>query len=196
MQGMDMVSITEEEYVEYSALKREALRIKNLISLSKITKLEDDIDLPIKRCVVAFALLGCEPLWSCCGFDYKGQPLHKSHQYGRIYFILGHNSFSEKLCEAITKSTDWEYCLFNGNLDLHIEPKNVVSQWDYRDCPHYHEPFVQYIQHLENYLFSMKDLFANEVVLSDTNGKYEKWYPYWAYPTFDDWVIRKEDYIS
>ena len=190
-----MVSITEEEYAEYCSLKEQATRIKNLISLSKITKLEDDIDLPIKRCVAALALLGCGPLWSCCGFDYIGQPLHKSHQYGRIFFILTNNTFSGELCELLTKKTGWEYNLHNGNLDLHIEPKNVVPQWDFRECPHYHEPFVVHIQHLEKWLFSMKDWFAEEITLKDSNGKIAEPYQYWQYPAMEDWVIRRKNYI-
>lgn len=189
-----MVTITEEEYADYCSLKEQATRIKNLVSLGKVTRLEDDIDAPVKRCVAAFALLGCEPLWSCCGFDYAGQPLHKSHQYGRIFFILANNAFSEDLCKIITETSDWEYHLHNGNLDLHVDIKNVVAQWDYKDCPHYHEPFVYYIRGLENRLFSLEDWFAEEVTLGDTNGMMKDALPYWQYPTMEPWVIRKKDY--
>src|SRR3990167_575278 len=70
-----------------SIYKRERI----LKSVKSITRLEDDIDEPLKTCVMALALLGCEPVWSCCGFDYAGQPIHKSHEHGRCGIRLRDN---------------------------------------------------------------------------------------------------------
>ena len=187
---------TKNEYEEYRRLKKQAARIEIFSSLNEVTRLEDDIDIPVKRCVAAFALLGCQPKWSCCGFDYKGQHLHKGHQYGRIYFILERSPVSEACCKAITASGLWQYAVRdNDTLDLRIDIENVISQWDEPSCIHYHEPFACYIQQLEDYLYRLSDLFAEEVVLGDNNGKMKEAFSHWQYPTMEDWIIRKEDYI-
>ena len=187
---------SEDEYEEYRNLKRQAERIQIFDSMQKVTNLEDDIDLPIKRCVAAFALLGCQPRWSCCGFDYVGQPLHKYHQYGRIYFILAHNPFSEQLCKNITESSSWEYTVCdNGTIDFRLDATNVIPQWNDPQCPHYHEPFAAYIQHLETYLYQLQDLFADQATLCDTNNIMTDVLPNWQYKPMEPWIIRKEDWI-
>jgi hypothetical protein len=53
-----------------------------LASEETIQNLEDDIDKPMKLIVGAAALIGAKPQWSCCGFNYDGQPAHKDHVYG------------------------------------------------------------------------------------------------------------------
>jgi hypothetical protein len=39
------------------------------------------------------------------------------------------------------------------------------------------------------------DEFADEVTLSDTNGKYKDTIPNWQYPSLEDWIIKKSDYF-
>ncbi len=191
--GNDMPKITDAEYEEYLYLKDAAERLEIFDSLGQITELEDDIDKPIKRCVAALALLGCEPSWSCCGFDYIGQPLHKHHQYGRIYFILG--GPSERFIKPFCEITEWEYAL-DDKVDFRIDVKNVIEQWDNARCIHYYEPFVCQIQHLETFLYRLSDSFSEEVVLRDTNGSFKKRIEHWQYPARTDWVIRKSDYTE
>jgi hypothetical protein len=187
------VELTADEYDEYRGLKKQARRIGIFDSLSRTTRLEDDIDLPIKRCVAALALLGCGPRWSCCGFNYVGQPLHKGHQYGRIYFIL---SQGNEIIDAFCDATDW-VCTptDNDEMDLHVDVHNVIAQWDDPKCIHYHEPYVGHIQQLEDYLYHFSHLFAEEVTLGDTNGSMKEKAFWWQYPAMEAWVIRREDYV-
>lgn len=195
--GLRMPILTDDEYNEYLLLKEKAKRLGVLDSLSHTTRLEDDIDEPIKRCVAALALLGCEPIWSCCGFDYLRQPLHKYHQYGRVFFVLRRNDHSDTFVEACP---NWQHpaCIEGGEecIDFHIDVKNVIPQWDNTDCIHYYEPFVGHIQALEDFLYRFSDLFAEEVTLHDTNNLFKERFRLWQYPVMADWVIRKSDYVA
>ena len=82
------VLISDEDYKEYRTLQHNALFQQKLESVRGMKNLRDDIDVPIRKLVAMFALLGCTPLWSCCGFDYDGQPMHKTHEYGNIYSFI------------------------------------------------------------------------------------------------------------
>ncbi len=196
-----MPTITDAEHKEYLYLKDKAKMLAAFDSLKHTTLLEQDIDLPIKRCVAAFALLGCKPLWSCCGFDYIGQPLHKYHQYGRIYFILGQSAMSgwfvKNFCEQLTQwqSTPCTSRHMGEYYDCYVEIKNVIPQWNDKDCIHYHEPFAGYIQHLEDFLYNLTDLFADTALVHDTNGSFKKGLNYWQYPQMPEWIVCKADYV-
>jgi len=193
-----MVEITDAEWEELQALRLHHRRQLELEAVEGLT-LEADIDLPIRRCVAAFALLGCEPTWSCCGFDYVGQPIHKWHQYGRTFFILGGNSRTLAVVggfvEGGGRKEGWTafYPTPVGTLDLHNDFVNVVPEWGYNPCFHYYEPAVIKIQLLESYLMSLKEFFADEVIIRDTNGLYRAEFAYWQYPPRGDWLIRKAD---
>ncbi len=188
-----MPEITDEELAEYFMLKRHYGQDAIQESLSQLVSLEDDIDLPIKKCVMAFALLGCEPVWSCCGFDYQGQPFHKSHQYGRTYFIL-ENERALPICRQF--NLGWRLYLEGKHLDFHVDFQNVIPQWHRPDSPHFHEPAVVHIQALENYLLSKASEFSDEITLADTNGEYKYRYVYWQYPVLQPWTIHKSDLLG
>lgn len=190
-----MMQISDSEHEEYLLLKSYHARQLALESIASLS-LEDDIDVPIKKCVMAFALLGCYPLWSCCGFDYVGQPIHKWHEYGRIFFILENCSASILVTQrflSTSQSAGWVLVDYDTLLDFHCDFTNAVPQWDSVDCVHYYEPAVFSIQPLENFLMSLDLCFSEEVVLHDTNGRTRDYVKNWQYPTRGDWIIRKSD---
>lgn len=198
-----MPEVSDDELSEYQHLK--GIYTRELIqkSLDNMTRLEDDIDVPIKRCVMAFALLGCQPIWSCCGFDYSGQPIHKSHQYGRCYFILGNNYKTSWLTHNILFDSKtllgavyWEISNKSESMvDLHCTFSNMIPQWDNRDSLHYSEQIVQHIHCLENWLMSFSSLFEESAVIKDTNKAYKDVFQSWQYPVREDWIITKEDLL-
>lgn len=197
-----MPEITEEQLQEYEWLRSKYKQETIRASLQSVTRLEDDIDEPIKKCVMALALLGCAPLWSCCGFDYAGQPIHKTHQTGRIYFILGEPSNTLPLFRTIQVSdmpfkSQWHINATNKTAtDLHLDFGNIIKQWDDGDSIHYSEQAVQIIAYFEDLLISLSDNFLSEVTLKDTNGQYKSGFPHWQYPPRQEWVIRKSDLIK
>ena len=91
------VMISDIEYSELQTLRSYCVREKNIASAKSMQKLENDIDMPMRTIVGMFALLGCKPLFSCCGFDYDSQPVHKTHEYGNAYVMLQNNSNVEQL---------------------------------------------------------------------------------------------------
>ena len=184
--------ISKENYEEYQQLKEwyEKEEIKR--SARETNRLEDDIDYPIRNCVAMLALLGCEPTFSCCGFDYEGQPIHKSHQYGEPYIRMKNNIYSVSASTNMLKMGWWWNVVASEiSLQWHA-PSN--PHWRSPKCIHFPEEMVGAIIYLESFLFSGKNNFRDVVVLSDTNKKYHK---YWQYPAKkEDWVIKKEDIIQ
>lgn len=194
-----MISITDQQYQEYTRLKdyyERQLRRESAESIS----LREDIDEPIRKCVMAFALLHCGPIWSCCGFDYVGQPIHKWHEYGRAFFILENNPCTTAVLDGfrsdtgwVTKNTDCKY------IDFHVDFRRSVPQWDIpqwndRHCPHYYEPAIKAIHELESHLMSLRDYFDScPVVLEDSNARYKKIFSQWQYPGKEPWVICRLD---
>src|SRR3990167_10289827 len=103
-----MPELTEQEFQEYLNLRSLYSREKMLESVRSVRCLRDDIDQPIRNCVAYLALLGCNPVWSCCGFDYIGQPIHKSHEYGSSGFCLTDNEQTRRLSESL-ETADMPY---------------------------------------------------------------------------------------
>lgn len=191
-----MRTLTDKQYEEYKNLKRWAKREKVWVSAKGIEYLEDDVDTPIKKCVAMLALLGLEPLFSCCGFDYQGQPYHKAHQYGHPYIMVSKNAVSSK----------WLLSGGNGNLGWgwrirkHLPNALILElpikgnpHWRKRDCIHFSEEVVLGISYLERGLLGLSDSFQSTVILLDTNQNYKKnGIRYWQYPPKKPWVIQKE----
>jgi hypothetical protein len=191
-----MKEITEKQYEEYKALKRWAKREKVWVSVNGIQNLEDDVDAPIKKCVAMCALLGLEPVFSCCGFDYHGQPYHKSHQYGEAYITLKKNRISE---HWLTMGTGGKLIggwvirkHVQGTLALiHKVPGNPY--WRKRDCIHFAEETALGIAYLERALLGLSENFFPAIVLEDTNQNYKKsGVRHWQYPPKKPWVIKKD----
>ncbi|MBT4586155.1 hypothetical protein HN960_05150 [Candidatus Peregrinibacteria bacterium] len=187
------MKISKEEYAEYQTLLKKSKYIYSRDSAKSIKSLEDDIDLPIKDCVAMLALIGCEPVFSCCGFDYDGQPLHKSHQLGYPYVRLTDNLYSEALLTSPFKQ-GWTAKIFGSQISLELNT-SMNPHWRKASCIHYSEEAVIGIQYLENLLHNNKHLFNDFVVLKDTNASHASELKFWQYPPKTPWTIYKEDYI-
>lgn len=187
------IKITEKEYEEYQKLKKWAEREKILTSVKSVKRLEDDIDEPIKKCVAMLALLRCEPTFSCCGFDYDGQPFHKSHQYGEPYIRMKSNLFSISITTQPLKY-GWYVVNVVGEVSL-CWRASANPHWRNNNCIHFSEEIVGAIAWLEDGLLRNKDNMLDEVILTDTNRKNKTLNRFWQYPPKEDWVIRKTDVL-
>lgn len=191
-----MKTLTDRQYEEYKNLKKWAKKEKVWVSAKGIEYLEYDVDAPIKKSVAMLALLGLEPLFSCCGFDYHGQPYHKSHQYGEPYIMVKDNQISRS----------WLTMGENGNIGRgwrirkHVKGTLIIifkaqgnPYWRKKDCIHFSEESAIGIANLESMLSGLKENFFSGIVLEDTNQNYKKsGVRHWQYPPKKPWVIKKE----
>lgn len=200
-----MIEITEKEFQEYQLLKasihnEKMQKIWN--SVNSIKNLEDDVDKPIKNCVALLALLECQPVFSCCGYDYQGQPIHKSHQYNEPYIKLSRNVFSIKLIENFDYNSPWKFTTHSsisiGMIDLELIRKKTKWSNDIKSI-HFSEGIADCIPWLENFLSNYAKerykIIPDQVVLTDGNHQWKKWFKYHEYPPKESWVIKKEDYL-
>ena len=207
-----MKIISNECYNEYQQLKQVALVQSNFDSVKGLKYLKDDIDVPVRSLVAMFALLGCEPLFSCCGFDYDGQPLHKTHEYGCVYFQMKKNELSLRMIVTLedmkviskltNKSPDWEWWNIKDVLYLRsaftFHHDKIKYPWtSKRTCIHYSEVGALNIKILENALWRLRDNFVDVVEIIDTNHVYknDRKIRSWQYPVLEPWTITKE-YVS
>lgn len=189
-----MPEITDEQFSEYEQLKRWAKREMVFKSAKEITKLEDDIDKPIKNCVAMFALLGCQPFYSCCGFDYSKQPFHKSHQYGRPYIMLSDSERTAQILEILSRQKTVWYAEkgAQGYVNLQVMA-GMNPHWRKEECIHFAEECVISIKWLECFLVVLKSGMLEEVVIEDTNLRAKKDLEYWQYPPKEPWVILRSE---
>jgi len=205
------VAISTDEYKELQMLRNHYGMEEIRKSVVKMRGLEKDIDLPIKTIVGMFALLGCEPLFSCCGFDYAGQPIHKTHEYGNAYVMLRNNKQTKWvieqmigikfLKEGIEKTSRWrtwevekEEIVFVA-LSFDWEESNRDYPWTKTNCIHYSEKGVIGLGVLRKVLWKFRNGFLDNVILSDTNNLHNKNLPYWQYPGLEEWKINKEELV-
>jgi hypothetical protein len=198
--------ITPAEYAEFQHLRLLYKLESKLESVRQLRNLEQDIDAPIRSVVAMLALLGCEPIWSCCGFDYAEQPYHKSHQYGKSYIAMNDNEAIRVLTPVILEAMPFQdkYTIWT------IKPRQVYEDdgwvlfadleggnvWPETDSIHYSEPGTIAIGYLKKILFGLKDRFTDSVTLGDYNGIHKNRYPDWQYPPLRDWVINKADVLA
>jgi len=207
------VLISEDEYKELHTLRSYYKRENNLKSANSMKSLENDIDLPIRTIVGMFALMGCWPRFSCCGFDYEGQPIHKTHEYGNAYVMLSNNYNTEQvidflvgkelLVETATKKTSrwrtWkvekENIVFIALAFDWLESKRDYP-WTKTNCIHYAEKGVIGLNHLRKWLYRLRKACLEEITLTDTNEQHNKNLAYWQYPALEPWGINKEELIE
>jgi len=197
------MEVDDNEYAEFLAIRTEQAIERRRKSEQSVTDLEDDIDEPIRSCVAKLALLGLEPRWSCCGFDYIGQPPHKSHQYGAAWVVLNYNQRCTWLFEHAIDIRFNDY--INGwrtNLYRHYD-RNYVSlrseltngnAWPDPDSTHYYESGSIAIAYLDEFLSSHQDEFFEIATVTDTNAEFMNLYPTWQYSPKLPWVIQASDY--
>lgn len=188
------MELSEEEYEEYQQLREWAKKQKVYQSLESITELKDDIDLPIRKCVAMVALLGCEPTFSCCGFDYAGQPFHKSHQYRQPYIKMKSNWFSTRFymnANVILSKFGWNFRPMGQEYILELLV-SMNPHWMKTECIHSSEECVIGIANLEWALKSFSSEFAEEVTIRDTNESHRERLKFWQYPPKKEWVVRRD----
>ena len=207
------VTISDDEYKLLLAVKHNMLREQKLDSVQSMGMLENDIDVPIKKLVALFALLGCNPLFSCCGFDYAGQPIHKTHEYGNAFIIFEENKASANIfrelvdgkyvCEGFdNKELNWRTYLSERNRRYFSSSfvwwwEDIKYPWANKNCIHFSELGAINIAQIEKaFLRAGRSAFLDSVIVKDTNEAYKKNVPYWQYPSLKPWIILKEDYLG
>jgi len=204
------VLISNEDYKEYMVLLNTAKFQMKINSVNGTHNLKDDIDVPMRKLVAIFALLKCEPLWSCCGFDYNGQPLHKTHEYGNCYIALRNIERTQQIIQALKDSnivfdlkgdtSNWETWI-QGHVvylrsDFDYFHKKSEYPWSMTSCIHYSELSLIYINRLEKQLLlQFGNELLNEVTLCDTNKNQKINLKHWQYPILEDWTIKIEDLV-
>lgn len=185
------MNISKTEYQEYLAWKQKK-EIET--SLQETYNLEDDIDFPIRNSVAILALAGCSTMFSCCGFDYHGQPSHKAHQYGEPYIMMRSDHNTETVLATIQTrlAFGWRIRKQQGLLFLELIQINS-PHWDDSKVIHYSENMVIALNNLEKSLFqNLKDILQEEVIMEDTNKEHNRNLKYWQYPPKNPWVITLE----
>jgi hypothetical protein len=186
-----MKKISNKKYQEYLELKKWEEKQKINESLVSTYNLEDDIDFPIRNSVAILALADCHPIFSCCGFDYIGQPYHKSHQYGEPYIMLEATTKSKYLLGGISSKLPYGWVVSFRNGVLYLEQRITANpHWREKNSIHFSEEIVIGLNELEKqlYLYLRQD-FLGEVILEDKNKEYVKTLKYWQYTPKNPWVI-------
>jgi hypothetical protein len=182
------VNISKNEYQEYSDWKRK----KEIeISLQETINLEDDIDFPIRNSVAILALAGCSVMFSCCGFDYHGQPAHKAHQYGEPYIMMRDDAETQRVLGSVYTRLSYGWKLDRRQGLIFLELVHINNpHWTDPTVVHFSENLVIAINDLEKYLFkNLGDMLQEEVILEDTNKNHYKNLKYWQYPPKNPWAI-------
>lgn len=203
-----MPEITETELEEYRTLKNAYGWQAVEQSLSGVELLENDVDEPIKWTVAALTLLGVQPVFSCCGFNYVGQPLHKRHTVGTTYISVLANAEFNTLCEELNQYSDhlrgWWWEIVNGSglykEDQHGQiyfsetwARHGVPEWDDPLCIHYSEMAALAIRSMNVTLYrNFWDKIHLSAVLTDSNGHYQSGVSAWQYPAKKEWLITRE----
>lgn len=204
------VLISDEAYKEYRTLQNTAIFQQKLDSVRGMVNLKNDIDLPVRRLVAMLALLECSPMWSCCGFDYDGQPMHKTHEYGNTYLAMQYTMRSRSILKILVagkwirpRSDDtnqWEYWINNHTLylrsDFDFFHRRDKYPWSLQNCIHFPELAVAKIKELELLIMAyFEDEFRESVVVKDTNLNQKRFASNWQYPTLEDWIVTLSDVL-
>jgi len=191
-----MKRISDKKYAEYLTLKKQKELQERDTSLTSVYNLEDDIDFPIRNSVAILALAGCSTMFSCCGFDYHGQPPYKAHQYGEPYIMMKADLETEKILGSMRARLAYGWRLDKRNGLIFLELAHVNNpHWSDPKAIHYSENLVIAINQLEQYLFhNLWDVLKDEVILEDTNKQHNKNLKYWQYPPRNPWVITQDSF--
>ncbi len=202
-----MPKITSAEYDELLQLRQLHNLDSQLASVKRLQNLEYDIDTPIKSVVAMLALLGCQPIWSCCGFDYAQQPYHKSHQYGTCGVALLDDAAVIKLQEYFTSAdlpyqnmvNRWQFqrgSCYDDKICYLRSDIVTNNTWPAKDSIHYSEPGTIALGILKTFLVSLQSEMQTNCVLRDYNHVYKSRYPDWQYPPLEDWLIQRDAIVS
>lgn len=205
----ELIETPVEAPVEAQPL--ETPRVTHIVTLNldppapveTLDPLEDHVDEPIKKCVVGMALLGFQPLFSCCGFTYRGEKVKKDHIWGKPYIFLNHAIMSgplKALLVDLSINTGWTI----GNIaptivDFYFynNAANTPPSWKEKDSPHFHEPSVLAISRLEKQLEALKEHFKpTEIKDGNVIWKEDLKIRHWQYPSCASWKVTPETFDS
>lgn len=189
--------ITKDEYEEYKMLKSWAERQRVYQSAKDIKLLEEDIDAPIRKSVAMIALLRCTPTFSCCGFDYEGQPIHKSHQYREPYIKMKDDMMSTILnlnLGLLLSRYGWRFRTYGPEVILEFV-SYMNPHWSDPKSIHTSEECVIGVANLEMVLAKQHKDFMDAAIIYDTNEKHRGILQFWRYPPKRLWEVRK-DYLG
>jgi hypothetical protein len=132
---------------------------------------------------------------SCCGFDYKGSQVKKSHLTGKPYLYLEAESLfaspklKEILCDICLRS-DWKFDnLRGGYVDFYSQEWPKGHPWSSKDEVHFYERAVLNIYNLNEALKVWKDSFREYAYIRDGNHKYKSLSTYWQYEPAETWFV-------
>ena len=204
--------LSKEDAYQIAIVQKEARQEEFRKSQEAITDLIDDVDEPVRRCVAFLNLLAVETIWSCCGFDYQGQPKHKTHEYGNVYFRcvatpeayqVAINVLNYKPDLISVEKNPWYVMMYANGPIAEIQFKyaghvdwNNPNSWQYPGSPHFHEQRVVAIDILERALLTMTEQMKDEVILKDCNVTMKRKHTAWDYAPKNPWHIKKVDYVS
>jgi len=192
-----MPNISKNEYEEFKKFRHKQELKKIWESQESIVNLEDDIDLPIRNLVAMFALCGCSPIYSCCGFDYKGQPYHKSHQYGEPYIMFSITEASKTILGGIQSELPPTWWIKAKSNKIFLSRRFAVQNphWNLPTSPHFMEELVMELSMMEKSLIPLLyPIMQEEVILEDSNEIASKLEKYWQYTPKNPWVITKDSF--
>lgn len=173
-----------------------------------IKRLEDEIDRPLKRSIALLNLLGFKTKWCCCGFDYQGQPSHKSHTYDSLQIFIEDNEDTKKFfilfLDSMHQNDGWSVQLFRlagqntcWALTTPFGAANIgaPADWNKHTSEHYHEVPNIKIKALEDFLVQLGECMEDETTLEDSNAAMTKVYRDWNVAPSEPWVIKKTDWL-
>jgi hypothetical protein len=173
-----------------------------------MSNLAEMVDVPMREPVALLSLLGCQTIWSCCGYHYRDEPEGKSHMIGASQILLTANAHAfTHLCELMDNELWVAWPKWKIQLDKKpFQPPMLTlgfcfpvtknDDWFNPQSAHYHEGPACAIQHLTNALRDMEHHMADEVIIVDSNAAAKGAIENWDFPASDDWVVRKSDYFG
>ena len=158
-------------------------------------ELKDHIDDPIKKTVVGLSLLGFKTHMSCCGFNYKGSQVKKSHMTGKAYVYLDTKQIfespdlKEKLCDLSMRSAWKVDVLGNEYVDFYGPEWPKGEPWGAKDTVHFYEKPLLNISALNKAIKIWEPSFQDYAYIRDGNHKYKELTTYWQYEPAERWFV-------
>lgn len=167
--------------------------------------LEDHIDAPIKKAVAGLALLGFNPIMSCCGFSYDNEAVPKTHLKKAYVYLswsaaiskIPYEAFSTALM-TLSQVSDWTIAPVKGFsdglivFDFYGNTWSSGHPWKRKEAVHNYEVFVLAITSLNKVIEKYEDIMLDLILLEDGNKHYEKLSKFWKYKSTEPWLITKE----
>lgn len=166
--------------------------------------LEDHIDAPIKKAVAGLALLGLNPVMSCCGFSYENESVPKTHlKKAYVYLSWSNDSIVpyEYFCALLmnlSRVSDWTISPMRGYkeglmvFDFYGNTWTAGHPWEKKDAVHNYEVFVLAITALNGAIESFENKMVDSCLLEDGNKLYSEFSSFWKYKPTKPWRITKE----